>query len=184
MRVAIPLAGAALAAAALIAGCSTDSQPAPTSIGTETAPPTDTPPADPPLGVDFPDLSGYTESFDQFEQTDVPRVQGFSFSTPSGLVCSSNAYPEPQFESVSCRGPIAAQGPGLWEVTTLFGQAATVAAVVDDGLPQHDPPVLPPFHKVTASKGAAECGVDDEGTVACRIGQDGFVLTPSSVELF
>jgi hypothetical protein len=191
MRPTITAAGTLLASLALLVGCSPDKPPTPSTTGAPVSPPTDTPAADPPVDVAFPDLSSssYAESIDQFAVTEVPRVQGFSFAMPDGLICGSNAYPEPQFESVSCRGPIPAQGPGDWTVTAEAGKTATIESITGDpGLAadrQKAPAVLPPMHKVTVTeKGIAQCGVDDEGTVACRIGQNGFVLTPSSVELF
>ena len=143
---------------------------------------------EPPPPVDFPDLSSFTESIGQFDQVNVPRVQGFYFSTPSGLICGSNAYPEVQFEYVSCSGPVPPQGPGNWAVRAQYGESATIEPV--DGDPdfeadrQTPPPVLPPMHKVTAGKGDAICGVVGEGSVACRVDDHGFVLTPNSTGLF
>ncbi|MBX7434125.1 hypothetical protein JDV09_18680 [Mycobacterium sp. Y57] len=170
-----------------VAGCSRFEIPNPDPSPLP-PPTTETTSTQPPPDVDFPDLTGFTEAGERYDQTNVPRVQGFYFSTPDGLLCGSNAYPEPQFEYVSCRGPMPAQGPGVWEVTVHRGQPATVESI--DGDPGYaadsaDPPaVLPPLHKVTASKGDALCAVDDEHSTACRLGDHGFVISPSSTELF
>jgi hypothetical protein len=142
----------------------------------------------PPLPADFPDLSGFTESIGQFDQVNVPRVQGFYFSTPSGLICGSNAYPEVQFEYVGCRGPVPSQGPGDWAVRARYGESETIESIADDpdfaADKQSPPPLMAPMHKVSASNGDAVCGVVDVGTVACRVDDHGFVITPTSAEVF
>lgn len=136
----------------------------------------------------FPDMSAFTESGEQFARQLVPRVQGFAFSTPSGLICGSNAYPEPKFEHVDCRGPMPSQGPGDWSVGAGFLESGNIEPLASDpdfAADKRKPPaVLPPMHKVTSLDGVAVCGVDDSGTTACRVGDHGFVLTPTSTELF
>ena len=72
-----------------------------------------TAPAPPIAG--FPDLSNYTEDTSgSYEVINSPRTQGFSFSTPNGLICGSNAYPDLEYEMVGCRGPMPHEGPGDW----------------------------------------------------------------------
>lgn len=182
--------GAALLSVS-VASCSTPDaanstqSPPSSTVSLQSSPPV-SPAGPPPAG--FPDLAGFTESISQFDQVNVPRVQGFYFSTPSGLICGSNAYPEVQFEYVGCRGPVPSQGPGDWAVRARFGQSGTVESLSSDpdfaADKQSPPPVMAPMHKVTASKGDAVCGVVDAGTVACRVGEHGFVITPTSTELF
>lgn len=187
-------AAAAMMSISALGGCSTttdDTNPARSSASSNVSQQSLTSVSnttEPPPAVDFPDLSSFTESIGQFDQVNVPRVQGFYFSTPSGLICGSNAYPDLQFEYVGCRGPVPSQGPGNWSVRARHSESATIESI--DGDPgfevdrQSPPSVLPPMHKVTAAKGDAVCGVADEGTVACRLGEHGFVITPRSTELF
>ena len=46
------------------------------------------------------------------------------------------------------------------------------------------PPVMAPMHKVTSLDGVAVCGVDETGTVACRVDDHGFVITPTETKVF
>ncbi|MEV0672666.1 hypothetical protein [Mycobacterium sp. NPDC050441] len=137
---------------------------------------------------DFPDISGYADSGSTYEQVNVPRAQGFRFTTPSGLICTSNAYPDTAYESVDCLGPLPHQGPGDWSVSAGRTSAAIVESVNGDpDFPQdkiHPPPPLPPMHRLTAGKGDAVCAVDDKGMTACRVGEHGFVLMPDRTTLF
>jgi hypothetical protein len=137
----------------------------------------------------FPDLSNFTDDTSgSYERINVPRVQGFSFSTPNGLICGNNAYPDVEYEMVGCRGPMSHEGPGDWSVVARRSQQATVESITGDPDYAADmkepPPVLPPFRKLTAAKGDAVCAVDDKGMTACRVGDHGFVLTPTSTKLF
>jgi hypothetical protein len=170
-----------LVAAACVLACSPakDDQP-------ETPPPSSTT-AERDDG--FPDLSNYTDDTSgSYEVTNVPRVQGFSFSAANGLICANNAYPDVEYEMVGCRGPMTHEGPGDWSVVARRSQQATIESITSDPDYAADikdpPPVLPPFHKLLAAKGDAVCAVDDKGTVACRVGDHGFVLTPTSTKLF
>ena len=77
----------------------------------------------PPI-AGFPDLSNYTEDTSgSYEVINSPRTQGFAFSTPNGLICMSNAYPDVEFEMVGCRGPMPHEGPGDWKVAARHNQA-------------------------------------------------------------
>lgn len=180
---------AAVVLAALLVGCSpgrTSEHSESSEISPQSATSTSTTEAPPVVG--FPDLSAFAESGDQFAQQFVPRVQGFSFSTSSGLICGSNAYPEPQFEHVSCRGPIPSQGPGDWSVGAGYLESGMIQSLADDpdfAADKKKPPaVLAPMHKVTSLDGVAVCGVDDSGTVACRVDDHGFVITPVETRVF
>lgn len=168
--------GGMLAGAALATGCSPSQNADPTTTTEE-----------PPV-VGFPDLSTFAESGDQFVQEYVPRVQGFFFSTPEGLICGSNAYPEPRFEHVSCRGPIPSQGPGDWSVGAGYLESGTIESLADDpdfaAAKKKPPAVLAPMHNVTSLDGVAVCGVDDSGTVACRVDDHGFVISPAETKVF
>ncbi|MCH9641177.1 MAG: hypothetical protein K0U71_05685 [Actinomycetia bacterium] len=137
---------------------------------------------------DFPDLSSYSEaSYDVYAVIDSPRVQGFAFTTPDGLQCANNAYPTPEFEWVSCQGPRPDQGPGIWSVSAQQSAPATVERSAPEDLEMPGttaPPLMPPLTRVTAQKGNSTCGVGPNGTTACRVGDHGFVLTPTSTTLF
>ena len=142
-----------------------------------------------PAIAGFPDLSNYTEDTSgTYEVINRPRVQGFSFSTSNGLICGNNAYPDVEYETVGCRGPMPHEGPGDWSVDASRGQQTTVESITGDPDYAADtkapPPVLPPFHKLVAAKGDAVCAVDDKGMTACRVGDHGFILTPTSTKLF
>ena len=142
-----------------------------------------------PAIAGFPDLSTYTEDTSgSYEVINRPRVQGFSFSTPNGLICGNNAYPDVEYETVGCRGPMPHEGPGDWSVVARRSQQTTVESITGDPdyavAVKEPPPSLPPMHKLTAAKGDAVCAVDDKGMTACRVGDHGFVLTPTSTQLF
>jgi hypothetical protein len=142
----------------------------------------------PPI-TGFPDLSNYTEDTSgSYEVINSPRTQGFSFSTSNGLICGNNAYPDVEFEMVGCRGPMPHEGPGDWKVAARRNQQTTVENITGDpdyaSAVKDPPPVLPPMHKLIAVSGDAVCAVDDRGMTACRVGDHGFVLTPTSTQLF
>jgi hypothetical protein len=142
----------------------------------------------PPI-AGFPDLSDYTEDTSgTYEVINHPRTQGFSFSTPTGLICANNAYPDVEFEMVGCRGPLPHEGPGDWKVAARRGQQTTVENITGNrdyaSALKNPPPVLPPMHKLIAVKGDAVCAVDDKGMTACQVGEHGFVITPTSTQLF
>jgi hypothetical protein len=137
----------------------------------------------------FPDLSNYTEGTSgTYQAINRPRIQGFMFSTPNGLICVSNAYPDVEYETVGCRGPMPHEGPGVWSVDASRGQQTTVESITGDpdyaSAVKDPPPVLPPMRKLIAAKGDAVCAVDDKGMTACRVGDHGFVLTSKSTQLF
>ncbi|HET6734028.1 hypothetical protein [Mycobacterium sp.] len=142
-----------------------------------------------PAIAGFPDLSNYTEDTSgSYEAINRPRIQGFRFSTPNGLICVSNAYPDVEYETVGCRGPMPHEGPGVWSVDASRGQQTTVEPITGDpsyaAAVKDPPPVLPPMHKLNTVAGDAVCAVDDKGMTACQVGDHGFVLTPTSTKLF
>ncbi len=141
----------------------------------------------PPI-AGFPDLSNYNEvTSGSYPVINSPRTQGFSFSTPNGLICGNNVNPDVKYEWVGCRGPMPHEGPGVWSVDARRSQQTTVENITGDpdyAVAVKEPPsVLPPMHKLFAVGGDAVCAVDD-GTTACRVGDHGFVLTPTSTKLF
>ncbi|MCV7150103.1 hypothetical protein [Mycolicibacterium pyrenivorans] len=143
--------------------------------------------ATPPAG--FPDLSAYAPVDTQTYSQSSPRFIGFDFITPDGQLCghnTMNSLGDPARLTLSCEGPRPDLGPGTW----LVRAATDEPAVVEPSYPPLDPASLaasgarqlPPMHKIVHQ--AIECGVDDQGMTACRVGDHGFVLTPTSTELF
>ncbi|WP_131630656.1 hypothetical protein [Mycolicibacterium llatzerense] len=137
----------------------------------------------------FPNLSSYAVADTaRYDQVNRPRSQGFMFTAPNGLICASNAYPDNQYEQVSCRGELPSEGTGDWSVRAGRSSASTIKPITGDPDFQQDkknpPPMLPPMHKLTASKGDAICAVDTKGMTACRVGDHGFILAPDRITLF
>lgn len=175
---------ATIASSAILGACSqSDGAPVSHALTKESTTVAPVPGAD-----QFPDMSSYSVApADVYEVVDTPRVQGFAFTTPDGLQCANNAYPTPEFEWVSCWGPRPDKGPGLWSVDAERGAVATIEPVSRDDVDppwSTTPPLLPPLTRITAQKGVSECGVSADGVTACRIGDHGFVLTPTSTTLF
>ncbi|BBX86277.1 hypothetical protein [Mycolicibacterium aubagnense] len=110
------------------------------------------------------------------------------FTAPGGLICASNAYPDNEHEHVSCRGAMPSQGPGDWSVSAGRSSVSTIESITVDPDFQQDknnpPPLLPPTHKLAATKGDAICAVDEKGMPACRVGNHGFILAPDKTTLF
>lgn len=177
---------ALIASGCVLCGCSNSpSAPVSHTLTKESLSSTTAPAA---AADDFPDLSSYRAApFEVYEVVDTPRVQGFAFTTPDGLQCANNAYPTPEFEWVSCWGPRPDQGPGIWSYNADAGSPATVEPVSPDEVytpGTTPPPLLAPLTKITAQKGNSTCGVGADGVTACRVGDHGFVLTPTSTTLF
>jgi hypothetical protein len=110
-----------------------------------------------------------------------PGFNGLAFSTPGGLACSHNGLDsmlDPSTVTVSCTGPIPAQGSGTWRVAVSSKHAAVIA---------QSPTTAPQGRALAAGKRLTyqgiECVVDDT-TTACRVGPHGFVLTPQRVTLY
>jgi len=172
---------------AILGGCGhSESAPLSHALTKESQPSTTAPPA---LPVEaFPDMSSYSDaSYDVYGVIDSPRVQGFAFTTPDGLQCANNAYPTPEFEWVSCWGPRPDEGPGMWSASAEQSAPGTVEPVAPEDVEtpgSKPPPLLPPLTRITAQKGNSTCGVGEDGTTACRVGDHGFVLAPTSTTLF
>ncbi|MBX7434126.1 hypothetical protein JDV09_18685 [Mycobacterium sp. Y57] len=139
----------------------------------------------------FPDLSAYpaVDAVDYLQS--YPYFSGFAFETPDGLRCAHNelnSRDDPSRSTLSCEGPRPDRGPGTWQVLV----ATDEAAVAEPSYPPLDPAIptdpataprtLPALHKIVYA--GIECAADDRGMTACRIGEHGFVLTPTSTELF
>ncbi len=146
--------------------------------------------ADPPgTPAAFPDLSGYAPVDPRAFSASSPGVAGFEFTTPSGQVCSHNtmnSLDDPSRLTLTCEGPRPDRGPGTWQVRV----ATDEPAVLEPSYPPLDPAYvaasgikqLPAMHKIVYQ--GIECGADGAGMTACRVGEHGFVLTPTATTLF
>ncbi len=142
--------------------------------------------AQPAAPVDgFPDMSAFTEVDRRDYLVVVPHSPALKFVTPQGDSCWLGANAAPDQAYASCVGPRPDKGPGDWKVTATGVGPATVETASGDqpGLVDPTPLPLPPSH-VLRNDPAQFCGVDDQGAVACRIGEHGFVLAPDSTRLF
>ena len=133
----------------------------------------------------FPDFGGYTPVDAKAYFQSRPYFGGIMFSTPDGLSCDHNAMNslnDPNVVSLTCTGPRPDQGPGNWKVRVTTDRAATVDRASNNP-PEGGPyPLVPARHTITYE--GIFCGVDADGTTACRIGGHGFVLTATETKLF
>lgn len=141
-----------------------------------------------PAGIDFPDMTGYTEGDHAVFFSGGQRYFGVAFRTQGGQKCVSNSYGAVEDTNLRCWGPRPDKGQGSWEVEVDAGTAATIRLLPDATTPppaEPDPtPILPARHVLTDPEAQLVCGVQDDGGTACRIGEHGFVLTPTSTTLF
>jgi hypothetical protein len=154
----------------------------PTTNGQPESPPPTSSPSVAKLADGFPDMSGYAEADPGAYEVTGPPSSGASLLTPDGMSCWLDAGRSPEYASVSCSGPRPDKGPGDWEVDARRQQPGTVVPLPDPPTDLHPAP-LPPMH-VLHYEPDVFCGVDDKGTTACRVGDHGFVLTPTSTNLF
>lgn len=168
---------------AALAACT----PTPSVSGTPTMSST------PPPAPGFPDLAQFTPVDTQRYVMSYPYFNGFGFTTADGQDCGHNgmnSLDDPSQLMLSCEGPRPDRGPGTWEVTAATSAPATIEQVPPPLTlnpnytpdPSMTPKPLPAMHKLTYKD--IECAVDDKGTLACLVGEHGFVLTPTSTELF
>ncbi|WP_260971667.1 hypothetical protein [Mycolicibacterium llatzerense] len=141
--------------------------------------------------VGFPDLSKFIEADQHTYFSSGQRYSGIAFQTPSGMICSSNDYPERKFARITCWGPLPGK-PGQWELVAEQYNAATIKDITarapvgasEAGTSQPTTVLLPTRHVVKRTEDALVCGIIDNGTPACRIGDHGFALTTDQPLLF
>ena len=133
MRPTITVAGTLLASLTLLAGCSPDKPPTPTTTGAPVSPPTDTPAADPPVDVAFPDLSSssYAESIDRFA---VGGALGARLFVLHGRWphLRQQCLPRAAVRIRELSRPDPCAGPGDWAVTAEAGKTATIESIIGD----------------------------------------------------
>ena len=175
-----------LAAALLTVSCNPATQGLPTSSPPPPAPPPPTTPAALAPIDGFPDLSSYTKTNRRDYLVVSPGSPGLYFLTPDGMSCWLGAVPTAKQAYASCTGPRADVGDGDWKVVARRNEPAT-AAIAPPPAPGSEveapPKPLPTMH-VLSNDADQFCGVDDKGMTACRVGDHGFVLTPTSTRLF
>lgn len=130
----------------------------------------------------FPDMSTYAKG-DLAEFTvSGPPASGASVLTPDGMTCWLSSYPMPEYASVSCTEPRPDKGPGIWNVSAERNGETSVTQL-RQMLIGPTPAALPARH-VLYYESDVFCGVDDGGTTACRVGEHGFLLTPTETKVF
>ncbi|TDK90136.1 hypothetical protein [Mycolicibacterium mucogenicum] len=136
--------------------------------------------------VGFPDLSKFIE-VDQYAYFGSgQRYAGISFRTPNGMTCASNDYPERQYARIDCSGPLPGK-PGQWQVVAELRSAATmkdITARAPVGTSEPTALLLPTHHVLKLAADDLACGIVDNGTPACRIGNHGFALAADEPLLF
>ena len=167
-----------LAVAVSLAGCSpAREEPRPDTSGQPL-----------PTAVEFPDTSGYVEGDHAIFWSSGVQYGGFGFRTAGHQTCSSNSYPTPDRTIVQCWGPRPDKGPGMWRTTADSAQVATLRQLpTPDGSSSDERntlPVLPPAHVLRYDDAKLSCAVDDKGTLACRVGDHGFILAATETKLF
>jgi hypothetical protein len=175
----------ALAAALVTAGCSPTTEGHPES---SPPPPPATSSAAPTLAPieGFPDMSSYIKSNRRDYLVVSPGSPGLYFLTPDGMSCWLGAVPTAEQAYASCTGSRPDMGGGDWEVEAERNEQgrAEVAPPPAPGSEVEAPPKPLPAMHLLQNDADQFCGVDDKGTVACRVGDHGFVLTPTSTMLF
>lgn len=140
----------------------------------------------PPKIAGFPDMSTFKEADPNIYSSNGQRYSGYFFRTPNGLACSSNDYPQPEFARIECWGPIPGR-PGHWNISADRRSPATMKEIPADVWQKSSTdtePVLPSRHVLKRPEDDLICGIIDNGTAACRIGDHGFALVTSNPMLF
>ena len=134
----------------------------------------------------FPDTSNYIKSNRRDYLEVSPKSPALHFLTPDGMSCFLGAVPTAEQAYASCMGLRPDQGQGDWKVSVNRGETGIVEHAPPPPNPNYiapTPRALPPMHVLTY--GADQlCAVDDKGMTACRVGDHGFILTPTSTKLF
>jgi hypothetical protein len=146
--------------------------------------------ARPPASAAFPDMSDFEAVYVRKFLEGYPYFGWVSFWTPSGLVCG---YPTP-FDAphpprpIECTGPLPAKGSGDWSIQVSPDRTATIEEAPRPNSPptlqaqRNEYKTLLPRQKIEAP--SITCGTVDDGTFACRTGEHGFIVTPTSTTLF
>jgi hypothetical protein len=151
-------------------------------------PPTPSDTSGPATAGRFPDMSSYTAANpDDYEtRYETPgrpnaKMKAYNFVTPAGIRCSFDDLPSagctgnnfPGVAALECDQSKRAYGVNAISTGRDIWQTSDTSC---DKTPSGK--VLPPSHTLTVF--GVTCGVDDQGTTACKDPQGrGFVLSPS-----
>ncbi|WKG03640.1 hypothetical protein [Mycolicibacterium sp. HK-90] len=148
-------------------------------------------PTSPSFPAAFPDLTSLTAVNPEDYQESYPYFSGITFRTPGGQTCdhnSMNSLSDPENKVLSCTGPSGDMGPGIWSVDVATKQAAVIEKAAAPGNPGYKPreedlpKFLPAGHKIGYE--GITCAATADGSTACRVGDHGFLLTPTATTLF
>lgn len=134
----------------------------------------------------FPDVAGYpvVDADSYFKDGSATFKFGYEFLAPDGLVCWLSAYPRREYARVGCVGANDVRGSDRWVVSAERSVPARLESPAGVALSSgKSPPLdLPPGHVLRTD--TDQFCVAEADAVACKVGEHGFVLTPSSTELF
>src|SRR5262249_13603301 len=138
--------------------------------------------------VDFPDVGSYAEGDHATFWSTGMQYAGFGFRTADHQTCSSNSDPTPDRTEIQCWGPRPDKGPDMWKASADQSGTATVKPLPSPGGQSTDDrdtlPVLPPNHVLKYDKANLVCAVDGNGSLACLVGEHGFILGADKTKLF
>ena len=102
------------------------------------------------------------------------------------MSCYLGAVPTAEQAYASCTGARPDMGGGDWKFEAgRYEQGSTVIAPPPAPASEVEAPPKPlPAMHLLQNDADQFCGVDDKGMTACRVGEHGFVLTPTSTKLF
>lgn len=140
-----------------------------------------------PRDVAFPDLSSFAPAGPAMYSPGTNDDPGLGFSTPSGQRCFLYADTSSDPARIECSGPIPGRAHD-WALHIKRGTTASVGELVIKSGPgilsPPPPPTLPVRHVLNAAQDDVQCGILDNGSAACRIGEHGFVAATDKLALF
>src|ERR1700755_1108898 len=135
----------------------------------------------------FPDVTGMPSADGDayFKDEGATFKYGWEFLAPNGLVCWQSEDPRREYARTGCVGADDVRGAQRWTVSAERGAPATLESPADQSDSQTESPPLEsePGHVLRTTATDQFCVVEAD-TVACKVGEHGFVLTPASTELF
>lgn len=99
-----------------------------------------------------------------------------------------NSLTDPENKVLSCTGPSGDKGPGNWSVDVATKHTAAIEKAAAPGSPDYKPreedlpEILPADHMIVYE--VITCAAGADGSTARRVGNHGFILTPTATTLF